>query len=363
MENKEFETVGYGDYLQLGKILDAQHLRSEMVGKPAHDEMLFIIIHQVYELWFKQIAHELTSVMDMLGKPVFDEREVFVAVSRLDRITEIQKIMIDQVRVLETMTPLDFLDFRNYLVPASGFQSFQFRVVEIMLGLQREKRLTYNQSVYASVFDKERQAQLEKLESSPSLFDLLASWLERTPFLDIQGFDFRKEYVDAAKAMTDKELARMDAADDNEEAGKEMRRRMYTQSFEYIKNALDPDTHKAALDKGEIRLSHRAMLAALMINAYRQEPILRGPFNLIEKVIDIDERFITWRQRHAQMVQRMLGKKMGTGGSSGHEYLSSTAKKHHVYLDFHNISSLLIPRSELPILPDSVKSKLGFVGG
>lgn len=360
MQNSEYKTIAYHDYLSLDTILDAQHLRSDELGKHAHDEMLFIIIHQVYELWFKQIAHELKSVMSMLGKEVFDDKEVAVAVSRLNRITEIQKIMIDQIRVLETMTPLDFLDFRNYLVPASGFQSFQFRVVEIMLGLRREKRLTYNQSVYASVFPADKQKVLEELEAQPSLYSMMASWLERTPFLDIPGFEFRERYLEAAEAMTKGELANIAAAEGVGDTGKAMRERMTSQSFEYIKSSLDPEKHQEEKDAGNIGLSFRAMLAALMINAYRDEPILRGPFNLLQKVVDLDELFTTWRYRHAQMVLRMLGKKMGTGGSSGHDYLTKTAERHHIYKDFHNISSLLIPRSELPELPDNVMEQLGF---
>ena len=104
--------------------------------------MLFIIIHQVYALWFKQIKHELTSVLEMFHKDNVDERSIGTACSRLERVEEILKLLIQQIRVLETMTPLDFLDFRNYLFPASGFQSFQFRMVEVMLGLEEEKRLT-----------------------------------------------------------------------------------------------------------------------------------------------------------------------------------------------------------------------------
>jgi tryptophan 2,3-dioxygenase len=361
MDSKEYQTVSYHDYLGLGKILDAQNLRSEELGKPAHDEMLFIVIHQVYELWFKQIAHELKSVMEMLGKTVFDDKEVAIAVSRLNRITEIQKIMIDQIRVLETMTPLDFLDFRNYLVPASGFQSFQFRVVEIMLGLRREKRLTYNQSVYASVFPVDKQQMLEDLESKPTLYSMLTAWLERTPFLDIEGFDFERIYLEATKKMTDRELENIANAIGVEDTGKEMRHRMVEQSYLYIKNSLDPENHQKEKDNGNIGLSYRALLAALMINAYRDEPILRGPFNLLSKIIDLDELFTTWRYRHSQMVMRMLGKKMGTGGSSGHDYLKKTAERHHIYKDFHNISSLLIPRGELPDLPEHVSDQLGFV--
>ncbi len=116
--NKKYPPVYYSDYLQLDKLLDSQHRKSEEYGNPAHDEMLFIIVHQAYELWFKQIIFELNSVVDMFDDNKVDERNIGIAISRLDRITEIQRILIDQLRVLETMTTLDFLDFRDYLVPA-----------------------------------------------------------------------------------------------------------------------------------------------------------------------------------------------------------------------------------------------------
>ena len=117
----------YQEYLNLKKILNSQHLISKDYGNPAHDEMLFIIIHQIYELWFKQILFELDSVIEIFSKDEIQESHIGTSVSRLDRIIEIQKILIDQIHVLETMTPMDFLDFRDFLIPASGFQSVQFR--------------------------------------------------------------------------------------------------------------------------------------------------------------------------------------------------------------------------------------------
>jgi len=107
-------------------------------------------------------------------------------------------------------------------------------------------------------------------------------------------------------------------------------------------------------------MSYKATLAALLINLYRDEPILHNPFNLLQCLVEIDEQLTTWRYRHTQMVLRMLGKKIGTGGSSGYDYLHATAVKHHVFADLHNISTLLIPRSELPELPTELKQNLGF---
>ena len=141
MSNKKL--LNYADYLKLETILNSQDLKSAEGGTPAHDEMLFIIIHQVYELWFKQVLHELDSVLDVFGQDSVDESNVSLAVSRLDRIIEIQKVLIDQIRILETMTAMDFLEFRDDLFPSSGFQSAQFRVLENKLGLQPNERINY----------------------------------------------------------------------------------------------------------------------------------------------------------------------------------------------------------------------------
>ncbi|MFN2485680.1 MAG: tryptophan 2,3-dioxygenase family protein, partial [Acidimicrobiia bacterium] len=135
------EPLYYADYLQLKKLLDSQDLESTRAGNTVHDEMLFIIVHQAYELWFKQILWELEAITGVLSAPSVDESEMLQIVAHLERIVEIQKLLIAQIDVLETMTPLDFLEFRNYLIPASGFQSAQFRMIENRLGVRPEDRL------------------------------------------------------------------------------------------------------------------------------------------------------------------------------------------------------------------------------
>jgi len=107
-------------------------------------------------------------------------------------------------------------------------------------------------------------------------------------------------------------------------------------------------------------MSYKATVAALLINLYRDEPLLHLPYRLLTCFIEIDDAMTTWRYRHAQMVLRMLGNKIGTGGSTGHSYLNETAQKHMIYRDLHNISTLLIPRSELPELPEDLKKNLSF---
>ena len=136
MENN---AVYYSDYLQLDKIIEAQQPESFKEGKiAAHDEMLFIIIHQAYELWFKQILFEVNSVIGIMSKPALNDNspEMQTVVHRLKRVTTILKVLVQQIDIMETMTPMDFLDFRDMLRPASGFQSYQFKIVEAKLGLK-----------------------------------------------------------------------------------------------------------------------------------------------------------------------------------------------------------------------------------
>ena len=151
---KKEKNVYYSDYLKLDKLLNSQILMSEKNGYKAHDEMLFIIVHQTYELWFKQIIHEIDLVISLFSQKTIDESDVSNSVRHLNRIIEIQKILIDQIRVLETMTAMDFLEFRDYLFPSSGFQSSQFRLIENKLGLKNDLRVSYGNKDYKEVMKK-----------------------------------------------------------------------------------------------------------------------------------------------------------------------------------------------------------------
>ncbi|MEE9374614.1 MAG: tryptophan 2,3-dioxygenase family protein [Saprospiraceae bacterium] len=359
-EEGKYSTIHYQQYLGLDKLLNTQVLRSEQLGKPAHEEMLFIITHQVYELWFKQIIHELDSVIKMFSEERLDENNLGNVIARLDRVERIMQLLIDQIGVMESMTPLDFLDFREYLFPASGFQSIQFRKIECLLGLPDQERITYHNTKYNSVFPEKQKKELSEIYKNGTLFDWVNKWLERTPFLKLDGFDFLVKYQEAVKKMLDKESKAINASEYLTEKEKEKRLEMVGGTDTYFKAILSKEYHNDLIKEGKKRMSYDASLAALFINLYRDEPILQLPFQLLTNLIDIDDLMTTWRTRHAQMVLRMLGNKVGTGGSTGHEYLAKTAMKHRIFTDFHSISTLLISRSELPILPPEIKKKLGY---
>jgi tryptophan 2,3-dioxygenase len=237
-------------------------------------------------------------------------------------------------------------------------QSVQFRLLENKLGVRREDRLQLHDAPYTSRFRKADRARLEASEKDPSLFDLLERWLERTPFLSFGTFDFWREYRRAVDRMLSADRASirknptLTAVEKTTQiAGLEATARRFEEVFgSGAAPASSPGRH----------FSRRALQAALLINLYRDEPILHLPFRLLSLTADVERNFTTWRRRHAQMVLRMIGARIGTGGSSGSEYLDRAAERHQVFGDLVGLSSYFIPRSALPKLPRAVKGRMGF---
>jgi tryptophan 2,3-dioxygenase len=348
---KPYPPVEYTEYLKLEQLLATQSPKSHQYGRPAHDEMLFVIVHQAYELWFKQILHELDSVLGLFRADSVDERSIGVALRRLARVTEIQKLLVDQLRVLETMTPLDFLDFRDFLVPASGFQSLQFRLIETKLGLRAEHR---------ALASSTPQAARRAAAAQPSLFALVERWLERTPFLESPGFPFWASYGRAVDAMLADDRRTIEHNPTLDPEDKRLELAGLDRTAASFAAVLDEATHLRLVAEGQRRLSWRATQAALFIHLYRDQPILNLPFQFLTTLVDIDELLAAWRYRHALMVHRMIGTKIGTGGSSGHDYLLGTVERNKIFSDLYNLSTFLISRSSLPALPPEMERRLGF---
>ncbi|MBX3416314.1 MAG: hypothetical protein KF851_01825 [Pirellulaceae bacterium] len=352
--------IQYSEYLQLDQLLATQTLESARYGKPAHDELLFIITHQAYELWFKQIVFELESVVDIFDNSTVEDREMGQIIGWLTRITKIQTILLQQIDVIETMTPLDFLDFRDLLVPASGFQSIQFKQIEIMLGIRREQRTPADRDFFHSRLSEAEQSQLLALEARPSLLDLTDAWLQRMPFLNFGQFEFWREYETAVELMleSDRNIIALNPALSEEHRAWQLA--AIETAKQRFASALEEERYNELRQAGEFRLTHQGFLAALFINLYRDEPMMYLPYRYLTLLLEIDQNFTNWRSRHALMVQRMLGRKIGTGGSSGHEYLSQTTEKNRVFLDLFALSTFLLPRSALPSLPVELSRALGF---
>ncbi len=239
------EQLTYGSYLRLPQLLDSQHLESD---PPAHDELLFITIHQVYELWFQQLLHEADTVRDALisTEATSGGRDLWFCRHLLTRMHAIERVLVQQIDVLETMTPQDFLEFRQRLAPASGFQSVQFRELEFVSGAQDADYVDR----FRGLTEDEKQRLVRRL-TEPSLWD---------GFLHVLG-----------------------------EAG------------------------LATEDDDAVTASLRTVF-----HSRSDYPELWG---LAEALLQHDELAAAWRARHVVMVERMIGTKSGTGGSSGAPYL------------------------------------------
>jgi tryptophan 2,3-dioxygenase len=247
----------YGDYLSIDELTSLQHLKSD---PPQHDETLFIIIHQVYELWFKQILHELDTIIERL-----DSDEPLSAHRLLRRCIEIQRVLINQVAVLETMTPPDFLTFRDHLLPASGFQSAQFRELEFTSGLKEPGHLKN----YEPGSDEYKR--LEARLKRPSLGERFYALLSR------RGFDLPANVERS------------------------------------VSNRADTPEHSRRISE--------------LLRVYQDADSHYDLFLLAESLIEYDEMFTLWRLRHVKMVERMIGSKPGTGGSEGAAYLMRTVER------------------------------------
>uniref|UniRef100_A0A336LNM4 Tryptophan 2,3-dioxygenase n=1 Tax=Culicoides sonorensis TaxID=179676 RepID=A0A336LNM4_CULSO len=361
----------YGEYLMLDKVLSSQRMLSAESNNPVHDEHLFIVTHQkpfvtAYELWFKQIIFELDSIRDLFNVEIIEESRTLEILKRLNRMVLIFKLLVDQVPILETMTPLDFMDFRNYLAPASGFQSLQFRLLENKLGVKTEHRVKYNQS-YHQVFGTDESAckSLEDSENQPSLSDLVQKWLERTPGLEEDGFNFWGKFQESTeKLLNEKEANAMVLLNEKYDHVRNYRLMDIGKRREVYKSIFDVEAHNALVSRGERRFSHKALQGAIMITFYRDEPRFSQPHQLLTLLMDIDSLITKWHN-HVQMVQRMIGsQQLGTGGSSGYLYLRSTlSDRYKVFLDLFNLSTFLIPRENMPPLTMDMRKTLNVGWG
>ena len=247
--------LSYNKYLRVPDLINLQDCLSDPVH---HDELLFITVHQAYELWFKQILHELDAAIILLG-----EDRLPAATRAIKRTVDIEKLLVNQIHLLESMTPISFLSFRDELNPASGFQSMQFREIEFSSGLKDPRILN---EFATDSFAHER---LKTRASNPSLADAFYLALER------RGLD----------------------APSDEDGDDDLKKQRYEKRT-------------------------RAILEILTHFEERYEE-----FQLSEALLEHDEYFALWRSHHIKMVERMVGAKRGTGGSEGIGYLKTTLDK------------------------------------
>jgi tryptophan 2,3-dioxygenase len=353
------EPMYYGTYLQLDKIIESQYPVSfEPGNEPAHDEMLFIVIHQAYELWFKQILFELDYCMDVFKKEKINDNseDLNLVRHRFKRIIKILELLNQQVNILDTMTPMDFLAFRNLLTPSSGFQSKQFRLIEAKLGLEIEKRhhKDYYKRTNEGGFTNPDYQHITQTEENKHLLQLVNDWLERMPF-------FNAEYWDGESTNEPNEHPFWKGYKSIYVTGLSEREKTKEADFDAVffqKYSLDITPDQQALLA--CSFSPSAMRAALFIMLYRDFPVFQTSYQILDSLIEIDHLMSNWRHKHLIMVRRMIGMRVGTGNTSGAGYLEGALNKHYVYRDLSGLSTYLIERKKLPKLPEKLIQNLGF---
>ena len=338
---------GYGDwtyseYLNLHELLG---LQGEDRGVSA-DEMHFIIVHQTFELWFKQVIKELSEVRDILGQVPVPEDEIPRAVEHLGRTTEIFRLMASQWTVLETLTPQGFLAFRDGLGSASGFESFQMRQFEILLGLDNNDRIggmdpldSFRRMAERGEEQKEVLSMLEDAVSRPSLVESLMLWVERTPIMG-SGFESDNDQENVQQYVEAHLKAHKTVCDLASGSSEMMAARMKA-SHESAISFLKPDG-----------TASRRRAGLLFIESYRELPLLAWPRKLIDAVVELEESMVKWRHSHARMVERIMGRRIGTGGTSGVDYLDATAE-YRIFKDLWAVRTILVKPQMRPELVNS----------
>ena len=350
----------YWDYLGLDKLLALQGGLEGDDQALMPDELHFIVVHQAFELWFKLSVRELREARDHLASPKVPEEKVPHVVHHLRRVSEILRLAVDQFRVMETLTPQDFLAFRDKLIPASGFQSFQLRELEILLGLEDGDRLKYGgedpldhikKLAADSPAGELAWKHISQARQEQSLKSALGEWLYRTPVHgsspgdtgdDDVVLEFVGGYHAALKASNEGKAERM--AEALGKTPEPLRKRLAEAELAAEQFLFAYDVPEA--DRARQR---RIRAGVLFIESYRELPLLAWPRLLIDTIVELEEQLVIFRQRHARMVERIIGRRVGTGGSSGVDYLDQTAR-YRIFHELWTVRTILLEKARLPEL-------------
>jgi tryptophan 2,3-dioxygenase len=363
MNSTKTNTVTYWDYLKLDRLLDLQSGLEINENQIDADEMHFIIVHQVFELWFRQMRRELKLINERMSASKVNESTIPFVVNHIDRINKILESAIKHFDVMETLSPQDFLQFRTRLGTASGFQSFQLREIEVLMGLQESDRKAQGHGnpvafMLKSVakddsgFNSKIKEGLEDAQKGPSLRESLYKWLYRTP---IQGSapgqpgdeeivdNFISGYMTGMEELNKQQVEQLckDGSD------KETIEKRFEASLHNIGDfmwAFDSPEN----ERNQLR---RIRAAVLFIESYREVPLLSWPRTLLDTIMQLEELFVGFRFRHARMVERVIGRRIGTGGSSGVDYLDQTVN-YRIFKELWAVRTMLLPRTLRPPLKD-----------
>jgi len=335
--------VNYWEYIRVEELLALQAGLAEDESELANDEVLFITVHQVFELWFKLIRRELVSLRDFFKQDTVEDQAMSRAVRSIDRVVTLLRRCVDHFAVVETLNTRDYLGFRDKLMPASGFQSAQLRQIEILLGLRDDERMSlgggedYVEALRAHDGSPSPAMQrvLAQKEDTPNLLAAIEEWLYRTPIDGLgpgeEGADetldrFVEAYAAAQSSEVDRtaQLARLRT---QSPADRERLEERYAAEKRALVEFLNPPGEEGGARRRRIRA------AALFIVSYRELPLLAWPRGVLDGLIELEQGMIMFRQRHARMVERVIGRRTGTGGSSGVDYLDGTALAYRVFRD------------------------------
>ena len=354
--------TAYWDYIRVEELLRLQSGVEASESLVSNDEVMFITIHQIDELWFKLALRELTAIRDQFKQNPVPEQSLASAVRGIRRVEALFQHVTSHFSLMETMTTRDYLGFRDKLSPASGFQSAQMREIEILLGLPDEERipLGHEGSYFAALRNPDGTPSVAservacRLEDTPSLRTVIRDWLARTPIDGSQvgqpGDDervarFLESYLASHARVTKRamELARTDALSEADAARlAERYEKEIAQARAFLFAEDVPEADRAT--------ARRVRAALVFLESYRELPLLAWPREVIDALVALEQAFVIFRQRHARMVERIIGRRMGTGGSSGVDYLDQTALKYRVFRDVWAVRTILVRLGELPKL-------------
>jgi tryptophan 2,3-dioxygenase len=350
--------TSYWDYVRVEELLALQSGIEREEKRLSNHEVLFIAVHQVFELWFKLILRELVALRDVLKPPRVPEADLATAARSLDRVARIFRSATQHWDVVESLNTRDYLDFRDKLFPASGFQSAQLREIEIVLGLEDADRVGFGaQGAYLAALKGEKgkpSPALARVEARrkdrPTVREALESWLHRTPIRGSQPGDpgdvevvggFLDDYLDRLRAQVTQTAASVHGSDLSGAAPADLAGR-YRAEIEAAEAFLTVSDQRR----------RRIRAAIVFIEGYRDLPLLAWPQEVLTRAVEAEQQFLVFRQRHARMVERVIGRRVGTGGSSGVDYLDQTATAYRVFKDLWTARTFLLRRDLLPPLAD-----------
>ncbi len=355
--------VSYWEYIRVEELLALQGGLPGDDQQISNDEVLFITVHQVFELWFKLVLREIKAARDLFMAPRVAEQQLSGAVRSLQRACSILRVANQHWEVMETLTTREFLAFRDKLFPASGFQSAQLRQIEILFGLEMEERVPLGlEGGYLEALrghDARPSPALQRVQAQladrPTLKEAIDAWLLRTPIdgstPDDPGDerhvrDFLDAYLAAHAREVDVLAGHASSSARTPEDAERIRQR-YEAEKANVRDFFLP----SEADGGAQRARERA--AMLFIETYRELPLLAWPREVLDGLVELEQFLVIFRQRHARMVERIIGRRTGTGGSAGVDYLDMTALKYRIFRDLWAIRTLQIRRAAAPRLSNA----------